>query len=306
MKVKKQEHLRFVGKYRLPVRSPFNFRYTFWKPSHFQTELEYHTKLASWRTFRLGPTICGVRFEMDKREIVATVYEKGPWSDKICDRLLKQINMAYGLSEDISPFLRAADREPLLNKAVKNLRGMRISCPENIFEIAIVSLLLQNTTVNRTEQMMFSLLDRYGKLVEFDGVTLRCFFSPKDMLKVTEEELREKCRLGYRAKYLPEFAKYFSAAKNDNLRDMNQESAIAELKKIRGVGPYTADVITSHALRSHNTVALDVWNTKIISLELFGSNDVCPDMVRDKLNKIIPGYAGLTTLYIIENNYISI
>lgn len=47
-------------------------------------------------------------------------------------------------------------REPL-----QALAGMRQSCPENLFEIAIISLLLQNATVARTTQMMTNLLDHY-------------------------------------------------------------------------------------------------------------------------------------------------
>ena len=39
-----------------PVK-PFNYLYTFWKPSHFYTGLEEHTKTCTWRTFRISKKI---------------------------------------------------------------------------------------------------------------------------------------------------------------------------------------------------------------------------------------------------------
>jgi 3-methyladenine DNA glycosylase/8-oxoguanine DNA glycosylase len=167
------------------------------------------------------------------------------------------------LTENIKPFLKIARQVKEMRPILKAFTGMRISCPESLFEIAIVSLLLQNTTIKRSIQMMTNLLNRYGDLVLFDDITLRIFFSPRHMLAVSEDELRKECRLGYRAKYLPEFAKFFSECDDDGLRDLNATTLMSTIENIKGVGPYTSGIIASHALRAPNALALDVWNTKL-------------------------------------------
>ncbi|MGH3869989.1 MAG: hypothetical protein ACRDSR_00490 [Pseudonocardiaceae bacterium] len=119
--------LAHVDTLRLPVKQPFNFRYTLWKPSHVATGLGQHSAATSWRTFRVGEPLTGVVRTMDGDDTVrAEVYADGAW--------------------------QAADHDRL-----------------TLFEIAIISLLLQNATVARTTQMMTNLLDHYGRVVTFDG-----------------------------------------------------------------------------------------------------------------------------------------
>lgn len=303
MDKRKAEKLKKVCCLRLNVKNPFHFRCTFWKPSHFPTDLEMHTETTSWRTFRFGRTACGGRFEVEGDQVIVTVFSDQRLSAETRKRLVTRINASYGLTEDISGFLSQARKVPVLRSAARNLAGMRMSCPESIFEIAVISLLLQNTTVKRSSQMMRNLLDLYGKVVTFDGVTLRCFFSPEDLLGVTEEELREKCRLGYRAKYLPAFSKFFSEVDDDELRALGRDAVLSRLQSIKGVGPYTANIVASHALRDKAVVALDVWNTKIAGSAFLGREDASSEEVTAELQRVMPGVAGLALLYLIEHKY---
>jgi hypothetical protein len=73
-----------VDTLKLNYSLPFNFRYTFWKPSHFRTDLECHSKSVSWRTFRFGQTLCGIRFEIERKELIASVFANDSWSQEVC------------------------------------------------------------------------------------------------------------------------------------------------------------------------------------------------------------------------------
>lgn len=298
-------HLDHVETLRLDVREPFHFRCTIWKPSHFPTGLEAHTQTVSWRTFRFGETICGVRLEMKSSQLEAAVSATPSWTSAVKDRLVRRLEAAYGLREDIGSFLTQAARVPALAEPVGVLAGMRMSCPESLFEIAVISLLLQNTTIHRSTQMMRNLLTRYGKQVVFDDVTLQCFFSPEEILNVSEDELRAECRLGYRAKYLPAFAGFFSAMDDDDLREQPREHVLEALQSIKGVGPYTAGVVASHALRDPAAVGLDVWNTKLAGRAFLGREDANSTEVRAALEKTVPGNAGLALLYLVEHQYLA-
>jgi len=289
---------------RLPIQKPFHFRCTLWKPSHFSTDLEQHTATRTWRTFRFGAELFGVRFDKRDDYLLLHIFSKNKLSDESRARLIRRIETAYGLSEDLSEFYKAARTLPALVRPIRALKGMRISCPESIFEIAIISLLLQNTTIQRSTQMTRNVLQRFGRSVSFDGRTLWCFPSPADLAGVPEDILRTECRLGYRAKYLPAFAQFFLANDDDALRELKREEVILTLQSIKGVGPYTAGVIASHALRDPDALALDVWNTKLAGKAFFGRENIKPDHVRKFLQRQVPGHAGLALLYLVESEYL--
>lgn len=290
---------------RLTARAPFNFRLTTWKPSHFATGLESHSTTITRRSFRLGNSFVAVEMSMATRALVASVYANGQWTDDMRLRLGQRLQRAYGLSEDISEFARLAAKVPATKEAARRLHGMRISCPESVFEISVLSLLLQNTTIGRSTQMMELLLNHYGAIVQAPGWSLRAFFSPDEMLGVSEADLRSICRMGYRAKYLPRFAEFFSANPEEALAEMTPAALRAAVEQIKGVGPYTSNVIASHALRDPDALPVDVWNRRLLARALLGVPDVAASRIQRRLSRLFPGTAGLAALYLIEAEYLS-
>lgn len=292
-----------VDSLRLPVTGPFSFRYTFWKPSHFATGLEQHSQHTTWRTFRVGELTAGVVLSMDRGEVQADVYADGPWTRADRDRLTARLIHSYGLNEDISAFVATAGQVPQIAGPLQQLAGMRQSCPENLFEIAIISLLLQCTTVARTTQMMTNLLDHYGLVAEFDDVRLKAFFTPQEIAGVDEAAFRDRDRLGYRAKYIGRFAEFFTAHDPDPADHASRADLMAELQAIKGVGPYTAAIIAGHVVRDHAALGLDVWNRKLLAKRFLGLHDADPAVVMAEMSRLFPGYEGLAGLYVIEDAY---
>jgi 3-methyladenine DNA glycosylase/8-oxoguanine DNA glycosylase len=296
--------LAHVDTLRLPVKQPFNFRYTLWKPSHFATGLEQHSQDRSWRTFRVGELACGVVMRMDGADILrAEVYSDGQWLDADRDRLTARLIHSYGLDEDVAAFVALAKQVPPMREPLNALVGMRQSCPENLFEIAIISLLLQNATVARTTQMMTNLLDHYGRMAEFAGVRLKAFFTPEEIAGVDEATFRERDRLGYRAKYIGRFAEFFQAHDPDEVDHASKADLMNEFQTIKGVGPYTAAIIASHAVRDPSALGLDVWNRKLLAKRFLNVDDAEAAVVMAEMTKLFPGYEGLAGLYVIEEAY---
>jgi 3-methyladenine DNA glycosylase/8-oxoguanine DNA glycosylase len=231
--------------------------------------------------------------------LLAKVYSDGSWQQADRDRLTNRLIHSYGLDEDLSRFMALAEKAPAMAEPLTSLAGMRQSCPENLFEIAIISLLLQNATVARTTQMMTNLLDHYGLMVEFAGARLKAFFTPEEIASVDETTFRERDRLGYRAKYIGRFAEFFGGHDPDEVDHASKAELMTEFQTIKGVGPYTAAIIASHAVRDPSALGLDVWNRKLLAKRLLGVDDAEADMVM----AMIPGYEGLAGLYVIEEAY---
>lgn len=300
--------LTTVAEFDVPVRRPFNFRYTFWKPSHFNTGLEFHTSSTSWRTLVCdGGGQVGLRFDWDGMRVLVKVFGRRRLSSGQVSSLKERITRSYGLEEDISEFLSLASACPATARAVRAMRGMRMSCPESLFEIAVLAVLLQNTTIARTEQMLRLLLARFGTIVRFDGVELKCFFSPRKLAGASEDELRNSCRVGYRAPTISAIAKHFAAGR-DKWPSSKWQSPTAEVQlrselvEIRGIGPFTANVIASHALRRMDEPALDVWSTRIVGAR-YGMPEVNREAVQAQLRADYPAFEALALLYMIEDDY---
>lgn len=283
-----------VAELHVEAATPWNFRHTLWKPSHFRTDLEVHTRHESWRTLWVGAAPCGIHMIARSSGMTVRVFSDERWTFEHEATLNRRVRHSYGFDDDLTAFLNYAEAVPAVRMTLRELSGMRLSCPESPFEIAIISLLLQNTTVARTTQMLRNLLDNYGSLVSFDVAVLRLMFRPERLERVGEQELRTRDRLGYRAKVLPGFAAHFTEFHNELVDE-------SDLQQVRGIGPYTAGVIASHANRSFAALGLDVWNTRIIGRLLLDRDTSSQAEVRTALEQQFPGCAGLAAAYLVEH-----
>lgn len=127
---------------------------------------------------------------------------------------------------------------------------------------------------------MTNLLDHYGHVVEFDDVTLKAFFTPEEIAGVDEASFREHDRLGYRAKYIGRFAEFFTNHDPDVTDHADKAELMAAFQTIKGVGPYTAAIIASHAVRDPSALGLDVWNRKLLAKRFLRLDDAEADMLR--------------------------
>lgn len=297
--------LSHVHTMRVDVTPPFNYLYTMWKPSHFFTGLEVHSGTCSWRTFRLSKeTFTGARMHLSGSTLIIDVFANGYLTEEQLTYLRGHITRSYGLTETYDVPAQISEANEHVKGFFPRLHGTRISCPENVFEIAIVSLLLQNTNISRTTTMFKKLIECYGSLVAFDDVVLYSFYSPDDVLTATEAELKEHCRLGYRARYIRNFADFFSSNKESELRKLDKEDLLALLQTIKGVGTYTSNIVASSALRDTAAIPFDAWNRKILASRLYGADPADTEALRTRMVSDFGKYSGLIAMYTIENEYI--
>lgn len=105
--------------------------------------------------------------------------------------IIKEVNWRYGFDEDISGFMKF-ENDRFLKPVFKRLKGMRNNCTNSLYELLIISIVLQNATVRRTVQMMNNLFNTYGTKLRFDNKLLFAYWSPTDIKETSEEELRSR------------------------------------------------------------------------------------------------------------------
>lgn len=292
---------------------PFNFKYTVYKPSHFPTKLEDFDESSEtmYRTFRLSQSkIIGLKMiDLQKAKgkdgILAEIFSNGALTKQDLQKVREHISRAYGLNEDVNSFYKAVAHDPSIQEQIRNLRGMRVSCFESLFEILNISSMLQNTTVKRSQQMMENMLSYFGRKVDYDGRQLYVFYTSQDIAQSSEQKLRE-LKVGYRAKFLMEIANHFSANADlgERLKTMSFEDAKERLMEIRGVGPYSARIALFQYLRRPNEINFDSWKRKIFSGCFFGDEKKEVEKVEGEAKKRWGNWMGYAGLYVIEDLFV--
>lgn len=155
---------------------PFDFDSTVYVPHHFPTpDFEWQPNFM-WQTLNFEGKLLGLKMENkgepDRPKVKLTVYFKKKPSEKEIEKIVKELNWRYGLNEDISEFFREFKDDRFLKPVFKRLRGMRSSCTNSLYELLIISIVLQNATIRRTVQMINNLFNAYGTKLRFDNKEL--------------------------------------------------------------------------------------------------------------------------------------
>jgi len=307
VEVRNPRQYSLVANGRLFPRAPFHFDGTFFKQSHFPNRLDHWTPGLFYQTIRIDNMLLGVkcRDTSQGREpsIELSVYYPSPIQDSVVSKTLDEIAFRYDLHADLAEFQALADRDTTFTDVFKRWKGMRASTQYSLYELLVVGLVLQNTQVRRSVQMLETLTQRFGTLVEFDGVELWSIWLPEDLSAVDEEELRA-LKIGYRARSLKRFSEQFSSGLIDEveLRRLDDDSLKRELLKIYGVGPETVRIIMSEAFHRPGVFAhIAPWQQKIYS-RLFYNQEIVPtERIIDDINRQFGRYSALAVHYIWED-----
>ena len=285
--------------------SPFNFDGTVYVPHYFPTpDFEWQPNIM-WQTLNLDRRLVGLKMEnrgaINAPKIRLTVYSKNKLTSNVMERAVEELNWRYGFNEDISVFFEEFENDKFLRPVFRRWKGMRSNCANSLYELLVISIVLQNATVKRTSQMMNNLFNAYGSKLKFDGKELFAYWNPEDLNEVDEEELRA-LKVGYRAKMIKCVSEAFARGEIDELkmRKMNTEDAKQELMKLYGVGPATTQIVLGGYLRKYDTFDLKgkSWEQKILSRVMFSKKLVPADEITDEFNKRYGKWRGLAFHYI--------
>ena len=287
---------------------PFNFDGTIYVPHYFPTpDFEWQPNIM-WQTLNLNRRQFGFKMEnkgvVNAPRIELTVYSRNKPTVSVMERVVKELNWRYGFNEDISEFYEKFRNDNFLKPVFKRWRGMRANCANSLYELLVISIVLQNATVKRTVQMMNNLFKAYGATLKFDNRGLFAYWNPEDLNGVNEEELRA-LKVGYRAKMIKRVSEAFSRGEIDEsqLRRMNTEDAKKELMKLYGVGPATAEIVLSGYLRRYDTFDLKgkFWEQKILSRVMFGKKLVSAEEITGEFSNRYGKWRGLAFHYIFTD-----
>ncbi|MDP3982532.1 MAG: hypothetical protein Q8Q65_00440 [bacterium] len=287
--------------------SPFHFDGTFHKPSHFPDKLSDWKSGKYWQAIRIGKKLFGIKIK-DKGKIqqpeikVSIFYNKNINNGEI-ENIKQEIIWRFNLDSNLKEFNKLAIRDKRFYPIFKKWLGMRNSSSENLYGLLIIAIVLQNATIRRTVQMINALLNNYGTRVLFDNKEVFAIWLPEDLEHVSEQELRD-LKIGYRVKFIKRLSQDFTEDKisEQELRNLDQESANKELMKLYGVGPETARILLFEVCHQYDTFDhIAPWQQKIYSQLFYNKPLVSLEKIRDDIKNQYGKYSMLAVHYIWED-----
>ena len=272
--------------FKLLPTPPYNFNLQ-WKfyssPKEPQPEIY---KDGIWkRAFKIGDKLVAVKITsigaIEKPKLRISVSsklnakEKRYLSDKIAD--------IFRLRDNLRALYDFMEQDRILRKIKKGLYGLRPpGIGANIFEGAIRVIIQQQISLQAAYAMTGTLVRKFGEEIEIDGESYYDFPSPQVLANINETELR-KCKLSrQKVRYIREFAlKVVDGYDLEKIKKMNNEEAIEELMKFKGIGRWTAELILITTLERMNLcVPDDLGARKAISYFYFDGKLQSGDIVR--------------------------
>jgi len=237
------------------------------------------------RAFKIGNRLVPVKITfvgtVEKPKLRVNAFSKLDAKERIY--LSDKIMNIFRLRDDLRALYDFMEQDRILRKIKKELYGLRPpGIGASIFEGTIRVIIQQQISLRVAYIITGTLVRRFGEKIKIDGKPYYDFPSPQVLANADENELR-KCKLSrQKARYIKELAlKVADGYDLEKVRKMNNDEAIDELMKFKGIGRWTAELILITTLRRMDLcVPDDLGARKAVSYFYFDGKLQSGDTVR--------------------------
>lgn len=279
--------LPYLFSYLAKPVSPYSFQLTVKKPAGWSlfTPFEIYEKETLWSALHLNDELVGIKLQSlgqtNHPLIKVNVFTKTHTPPALRRIIQENLNDLIGVNDDLTPFYTLARKDPILKHVTEDLYGMHDTFSNSLFARATLAILLQMTSIKRSNQMMNRVITRYGQIAEFDGKRIRTWPTRKRISKLTPSQLAKNCKVGYRAKLLVKLARVMTKNRGPTLTELKtltREEAKSELMKLPGIGDYSADIINRPG-----GFPIDVWSAAVFGKLFYGKE---PENSREAVQRV--------------------
>ncbi|MBE5939137.1 MAG: DNA-3-methyladenine glycosylase 2 family protein [Lachnospiraceae bacterium] len=151
------------------------------------------------------------------------------------------------------------ENAPELKKAIEDKWGVRILNQE--FNETLMSFIIsQNKQIPHIKQIVRMLSENYGRHI--GSINGKDYYSFPDVLALSNIGIEgyQKCKTGFRAKYLADASEKLKSGLNaQSFENLEYEEALSLLKEIKGVGDKVANCVLLFSLGYRSAFPVDVW-----------------------------------------------
>jgi DNA-3-methyladenine glycosylase II len=260
--------------YQVNPVSPYSFKLTVKKPAGWSlfTPFEVYENETLWSALHLDHELIGVKLQSLGQTTLpllrVDVFTKRPATTPMRETAHESLNDLLGVNDDLTSFYTLAKNDPILKHVIGDLYGMHDTFSSSLFARATLAILLQMTSIKRSNQMMNCMITKYGQTAEFEGKRIQVWPTHKRVSRLTPNELARTCKLGYRAKLLVKLARVMTKNGGPTLTDLKgltRDEAKRKLMELPGIGDYSADIINRPG-----GFPIDVWSAAVFGKLFYG------------------------------------
>jgi DNA-3-methyladenine glycosylase II len=159
---------------------------------------------------------------------------------KIAETLVRLI---FSVDHDLKKFRAQVAGDPLMSKLEVAHRGLHMARWPSLFEALVISILSQQISTIVAMTLKQRLVEKFGERLSVGGETFFAFPRAKALARASVDELRALGLSGSKAVSIIEMARraYDGELDEDELEREENESLVARLTALRGIGRWTAE-----------------------------------------------------------------
>ena len=198
--------------------------------------------------------------------------------------LASKLDWMFSFSEDLTSLYAFMERDSILKEVKKKLYGLKAgSMGATVFESIIKTILQQQISLRVSFWMTNRLVTRFGENVKVNGRVYYDFPTASALAEAGLEEMRQ-CGLSWRkSEYIKGIAEKVVNGDFDpeGLKKLSNEEVIEELKRFRGLGRWSAELVLCTGLKRKDVIpADDLGVRRTVSKFYFNGKNISGDDVR--------------------------
>ena len=218
------------------------------------------------------------------------------------------VRALFNMNLDLLPFYESVKDDRVMTKIVQQLRGLRNPSTATVFEALVDSIVEQQISLKVAWSLEGRLIETFGDKLPLGNKTYYAFPEPERLAKATIEELRG-CGLSTRkSEYIRDLAQLILDGLDlEKFKDyQDPDRIIEELRKIRGVGTWTAELAMIRGMSKLDAMpADDLGLRRCISHYYCADRKITGDQAR-RVAEAWKGWRGLASFYLIMAERIGI
>lgn len=174
------------------------------------------------------------------------------------EEIVRFVNHWLDLDRDIAGFYKLAGNDKILSPLVDKYHGSRITCIPDFFETFCWAIAGQSISLHVVYIIKQLLVERFGEEVEISGNVYKLFPTPEKIAGIDTDELQSVKLTRNKAVCIKRIAELICSGElsAEMFSGMDTKSAVKELVKIKGIGPWTANYVMLRGLRRNDALPL--------------------------------------------------